>query len=118
MTLALRQLNSIHKKRSHNFFFKKVKVHPSLHPNWHHQIVYAKFDLLIHFPPIYSREVWHYKDANTELTKKAIEKFLWQRAFSNSSVNEKVVIFNNTVVNILSNFIPHETIVCDAKDPP
>ena len=55
---------------------------------------------------------------NTELIKRAIEKFVWQRAFLNTSVNEKVVIFNNTVLNILSNFIPHETIVCDGKDPP
>ena len=29
-----------------------------------------------------------------------------------------MVIFNNTVLNILSNFIPHETIVCDDKDSP
>ena len=93
-------------------------VHPSLHPNCHHQIVYAKFNLLIHFPPPYSREVWHYKDANTDLIKRAIEKFDWQRAILNTSVNKKVVIFNNTVLNILSNFIPHETIVCDDKDPP
>ena len=91
-------------------------VHPSLHPNCHHKIVCAKFNLLIHFPPPYSREVWHYKNANTELIKRVIEKIDWQRAFLNTSVNEKVV--NNTVLNILSNFIPHETIVCDDKDPP
>ena len=48
----------------------------------------------------------------------AAKKFDWQRAFLNTSVNEKVAIFNNTVLNILSNFIPHETIVCDDKDPP
>ena len=55
---------------------------------------------------------------NTELIKRAIEKFVWQRAFLNTSVNEKVVIFNNTVLNILSKFIPHETIVCNDKGPP
>ena len=27
------------------------------------------------------------------------------------------MIFNNTVLNILSNFVPHERIVCDAKEP-
>ena len=27
------------------------------------------------------------------------------------------MIFNKTVLNILSNFIPHEVIVCDDKDP-
>ena len=28
------------------------------------------------------------------------------------------MVFNKTVLNILSNFIPHEVIVCDDKDPP
>ena len=28
------------------------------------------------------------------------------------------MIFNKTVSNILGNFIPHEVIVCDEKDPP
>ena len=26
--------------------------------------------------------------------------------------------FNRTITNILSNYIPHETITCDDKDPP
>ena len=34
------------------------------------------------------------------------------------SVNEKVNIFNKTILNILINFIPHEIITCDDKDPP
>ena len=98
--------------------FIESGVHPSLHPNYHHQIVYAKFNLLIHFPPPYSREVCQYKDANTELIKRAMEKFDWQRAFLNTSVNEKVTVFNNTVLNIVSNFIIHETIACNDKDQP
>ena len=28
------------------------------------------------------------------------------------------MIFNKTILNVLSNFIPHEVIVCDDKDPP
>ena len=36
----------------------------------------------------------------------------------NKHVNENVLIFNKAVLNILSNFIPHEVIVCDDKDPP
>ena len=39
-------------------------THPSLHPNCHHQIIYAKFNLKIHYPLPYTREVWHYKDSN------------------------------------------------------
>ena len=29
-----------------------------------------------------------------------------------------VSLFNKTIKNILSNYIPHETITCDNKDPP
>ena len=40
------------------------------------------------------------------------EKELFQTNFY-----EKVCIFNKSVLNVLSNFIPHETILCDDKDP-
>ena len=93
-------------------------VHSFLHPNYHHQIVYAKFNLEITYPPPYLREVWHYKDANIELIRRAIYGFNWTRTFLNTSVNEKVNIFNNTNLNILNNFISHESLTCDDKDPP
>ena len=92
-------------------------VHSCLQPNCHHQIVYAKFNFEVIYPPPYLREVWHYKDANIELIRRAVIGFNWTRAFSNTSVNEKVNIFNNTFLNILSNFIPHEILTCDDKDP-
>ena len=41
-----------------------------------------------------------------------------ERKFENNSVNEKVNIFNTTITNILSNYIPHEKITCDDRDPP
>ena len=47
-------------------------VHSSLHPNCHHQITYAKFNLKIHYPPPYEREIWHYGKANVDHTRKAI----------------------------------------------
>ena len=56
-------------------------VHPSLHPNYHHQIIYAKFNLQIYYPPQYYREVWHYNDANTELIRRAVNQFNWQKKF-------------------------------------
>ena len=43
--------------------------------------------------------------------------FDWDRAFVNTNVNEKVFILNKTILNILSNFTPHETWV-DDKDLP
>ena len=93
-------------------------VHPPLHSNCYHQIIFAKFNLEIVYLPPYVREVWHYKDANTELIRRAINEFNWQRAFLNTHVNEKVDIFNSTILNILSNLIPHEFLVYDDKEPP
>ena len=92
-------------------------VQPSLHLNYHHQTVFAKIYLQIYYPPPYPREIWHYKQANTELIRRAVTDFNWDRAFLNANVNEKVSVFINTILNILSNFIPHDTIVCDDKDP-
>ena len=48
-------------------------VHPSLHPNCHHQLIYAKFNLQIYYPPQYYREVWYYKDSNTEIIRRAVD---------------------------------------------
>ena len=93
-------------------------VHPSLHPNCHHQIVFAKFNLQIYYPPPYPREIWHYKQSNTKLIRRAVTDFNWDRSSLNTNNNEKFFIFSNTILNILSNFIPHETIVCGDKDPP
>ena len=92
-------------------------VHPSLHPNCHHQIVFAKFNLMISYPPPYSRDVWHYREANTDLNRRAISNFNWEKAFYNTNVTKKVSIFNETILNVLSNYIPHETLTCDDKDP-
>ena len=44
--------------------------------------------------------------------------FSWERCFANTSVNNKVHMFNKTIKNIMSNYIPHETIICDDRDPP
>ena len=34
------------------------------------------------------------------------------------SPNRQVPIFNDIILNIISNFITHETIICDDRDPP
>ena len=59
-----------------------------------------------------------YKDAKTELIRRFIAMFDWEKAFSNASVDEKVAIFKRTILNILNRIIPHETIVCNDRDPP
>ena len=92
-------------------------VHPSLHPNCHHQIIYAKFKLKVYYSPPYEREVWHYQNPDSNAIKKAITDFSWERPFENLLVDEKVSLFNKTIKNILSNYIPHDIITTDDRDP-
>ena len=93
-------------------------IHSLLHSNCHHQIVFAKFNLSIFYPPPYERTVWYYERANTELITRAIDQFDWVRALSNVNVDEKVYFFTQTLLNIIQNFISHKTITCDDRDPP
>ena len=95
----------------------KSGIHSLLHSNCHHEIVFAKFNLSIFYPPPYERTVWYYERANTEFIRGAIDQFDWLRALSNVNVDEKVYFFTKTLLNIIQSFIPHETIICDDRDP-
>ena len=92
-------------------------VHSSLHPNCHHQIVFAKINLKICYPPPYEREIWHYEKANADLICRSIDQFLWDIRFAHIDVNQKVHLFNQTIKNILCNFIPHEIVTCHHLSP-
>ena len=39
--------------------------------------------------------------------------FDWDRAFIKTNVSEKVLILNKTILNILSNYVPHEILTVD-----
>ena len=93
-------------------------VHASLHANYHHQIIYAKFDLKIIYPPPYDRTVWHFKHTNSDHIKRAIDIFDWGSALNYIDANDQVSFFNSTILNIVPNFIPNETITCADRDPP
>ena len=73
---------------------------------------------MISYPSPYSREVWHHREVNTDLIRRVISNFNWEKAFYNTNVTKKVSIFNKTILNVLSNCISHETTTCDDKDPP
>ena len=47
-----------------------------------------------------------------------MNKFNWERGFSNLNINEMVSVCHTTIKNIMANFIPHETINCDDRDTP
>ena len=85
-------------------------IHPSLHSNSHHQIIYGKFNLKIFYPRLYERHIWHYKHANINMISKAIQGFDWDKAFLEKRTEEKASILTKTILNIMSNFIPNEEI--------
>ena len=91
-------------------------VHSSLHSNCHHQIGFAKFDFSIFYPA--PRTVWYSERANTELIRRDIDQFDWSRALFDVNIDEKVYFFTKTQLNMIQNFIPHETIIRDDTDSP
>ena len=77
----------------------------------------SKFNLSLFYPLPYKRTVWYYKKGITDLIRSAIDPFDWWRALSN--VDKKVYFFTNKkLLDIIQNFIPHKTIICDDRDPP
>ena len=93
-------------------------VQPSLHPNCHYQLVFAKFDLSINYPPPHERTVWYYNWANADLIRWAIDLFDWDKTLCFNDVDKQVSIFSDTLMNITQNFIPNETMICDERNSP
>ena len=73
-------------------------VYSSLHPSFHHQIIFAKFNLPILYPASYERSVWFYEKANPELIRRAINEFDWTRALPNVTIDKKVFYFTETLL--------------------
>ena len=75
-------------------------VHPSLQQNCHQQKIFAKVNMKIFYPPC---------NTNVEAINSAIESFNWEKAFDGKDIHAKVALFNKTLWNIFSNFIPSRT---------
>ena len=52
------------------------------------------------------------------MIQRNISTFDWETAFANCSINDSILIPNETVLNIFSNFFPSKTISCNDKQPP
>ena len=92
---------------------------PSLDQKCHHQIIFSKINFKIPPPPPISRRIWHYNQANIECIKRSMENFPWSEQFRlNTDPNWQVKIFHETLLNIMSNFIPNEVKKYIPRDPP
>ena len=54
------------------------RVHSSLCPICHHQIVFSNFNFKIYYPPPYERLIWRYKKAHADLIKRAVRDLDWE----------------------------------------
>ena len=90
-------------------------THSSLNKNCHHEITFCKLNLKVEYPPPYQHLVWNFKKPNNDAIKRAIELVSWNSLFSCKKVHEQVAIFNQTLMNIFSNYIPNKFITVDDK---
>ena len=70
------------------------------HANCHHQITYGKFNLNVIYPPVYKKDVWYYKQADSDCIERAIANFDWEKAFHNVDVKKQVMLFNESFLII------------------
>ena len=89
-----------------------------MHSNCHHQIIFSEFNLKIHYPQPYERVVWETDKTNYELITKAIDAFDWDKKISEKYVNDQELLLDETLLHIISNFVPSKKIIFDDSEPP
>ena len=99
-------------------FLKSSGVIPSLYPSCHHQLTFAKFNFKIPFPPAYQRRIWNFSRADSKAIKQAVNLIDWDSVFLDLTVDRRVSILTQSVLNIFSNFVPNKVIVVKNKDAP
>ena len=93
-------------------------IEKSLSSSSRHDIIHGKINFRVPLPPPHFRTIWDYKSADTSSIQRAIENFNWQYAFESKTINEKVQVFSEVLMNILSNFVPHKSLKFNYKQPP
>ena len=83
---------------------------PSLHPNCHHQIIQCKINLQVEYLPPYQRHVWNYAKANKDVILSALQNVDWHRLFANKTVNQRVNLLNDIILNFFTNFVPNKVL--------
>ena len=94
-------------------------VHPSLHEQCHHQIIYGKLSISNAEPPPYTRRIWHYDKADIDAIMQSIAMFNWREHFDEIACpGEQVKLLNEVLLNIYSNFIPNEVKTVKTRQAP
>ena len=98
----------------------KNEIVPSLHTNCSHQINLVKLNLQCQPPPPFKRHVWHYTRANLAGLQQSATQFDWDSPLDlrSPSPEDQVNFFDETIMNIASNFIPNNEKTFTPRDPP
>ena len=92
---------------------------PSLDNYCHHQITYCRMNFQILPTPSYERKIWHFGRANIPPIRRSITNFPWSEVLNgNSDPNWQAKTFTEIILNIMTNFIPNETIIVKPRNPP
>ena len=84
-------------------------IHPTLHNQCHHHIVYGKLSDSNMAPPLYTSRIWYYTEADFMNIMKSIDMFHWHVLLGKINChNEQVKLLNEVLSNIYSNFIPNK----------
>ena len=89
---------------------------PSLHPRCHHQMIFCKINFKIPLAPSYKRKIWDFSRADTVLIRRAVGMVDWDGYFEGLDVDGRVSLLTDTIINIISNFVPNKIITVRNKD--
>ena len=94
-------------------------VRPCLDPTVKHHIVFCKLNFKIPPPPKYRRKIWHYAESQVDNIKKSIAEFPWNIHLSQlKNPTQQVSLLNETILNIMSNFVPNCEKTFRPSEPP
>ena len=81
----------------------------SIFEKCHHNIIFRKIDIRTPLPPSYVRKVKDYRKVNAKSIQKATRTFGLVKAFENISIDGKVDILNESLMN----YFPSQKVKCN-----
>ena len=83
------------------------------------QIIHCKANISIPNPPPCERRIWNYPIANVAAIQRSLLDFPWEQQFDiDNDIDKQVETFNQTVLNVMDNFIPNKMKKFNPRVPP
>ena len=90
----------------------------SLLTQCHHNIIYAKIDLVSKLPKPSKQSKWDYKNADVGSIRKCLFEINWERNIVHKNPNNHVEFQTESILNTFSNFCPNKTVIRRFKYKP